>query len=98
MSLPYKGETNDGPNFRTSHEGDYFAKVCKAQFDQLYKEGAESGRLMSLGLHPHVSGIPFRAKVIGEFIDYAKGFDGVWWASREDIAEWYLENHQSHIG
>ena len=24
-------------------------------------------------------------------------FDGVWFATREDIASWYLENHQDHI-
>ena len=39
VSVPYSIETNDGGTFRASHEGDYFAKICKAQFDQLYKEG-----------------------------------------------------------
>jgi hypothetical protein len=36
--------------------------------------------------------------VIRDFIDYAKSFDGVWWTNREKIAEWYLENHESHMG
>ena len=28
---------------------------------------------------------------------YAKQFDDVWFATREEIATWYLENHESHI-
>jgi hypothetical protein len=28
----------------------------------------------------------------------AKKFDGVWWATREEIVDWYLQNHQQHIG
>ncbi len=99
VEIPYSNETGDFSFFlRRSYSGAQVLEMLKDNFDVLYQEGAESGRLMSLGLHPHVSGIPFRAKVIREFIDYAKGFDGVWWASREDIAEWYLENHESHIG
>ena len=31
------------------------------------------------------------------FIEYVKSHDGVWFASREAIACWYLENHESHI-
>jgi hypothetical protein len=23
---------------------------------------------------------------------------GVWWATREEIADWYLANHKQHIG
>ena len=32
-----------------------------------------------------------------EFIEHAKSLPGVWWAAREEIAEWYLANHESHI-
>ena len=49
-------------------------------------------------LHPHVIGQPFRIRALRDFLDYAKKFDDVWFATREEIAEWYLENHSSHIG
>ena len=26
-----------------------------------------------------------------------KQFDDVWWAKREEVADWYLANHASHI-
>ena len=67
-------------------------------FDELYRAGETSGRMMSIGLHPHIIGRAFRARAIREFLDYAKKFDGVWWATREEIADWYLQNHKQHIG
>jgi len=30
-------------------------------------------------------------------IAYATSFDHVWSATREEIAEWYVKNHHSHI-
>ena len=98
VSVPYTVEMNDFMMFlRRGNSTSEAVEVMKEQFDVLYEEGAESGRLMNIGLHPHVIGQPFRARAIREFIEYAKQFDGVWWAKREEIAEWYLENHESHI-
>ena len=39
VSVPYSIELNDSPLFRVNYEADYFAEICKRQFDQLYKEG-----------------------------------------------------------
>lgn len=63
----------------------------------LYAEGAKTGRIMHLGLHPQVSGRAHRARPLREFIEHAKSLPGVWWATREEIAERYLANHESHI-
>jgi peptidoglycan/xylan/chitin deacetylase (PgdA/CDA1 family) len=99
VSVPYTVEMNDFMIFlRRGMSTSEAVEVFKEQFDVLYAEGAESGRLMSIGLHPHVIGQPFRVRAVREFIEYVKQFDGVWWAKREEIAEWYLQNHQSHIG
>jgi peptidoglycan/xylan/chitin deacetylase (PgdA/CDA1 family) len=48
--------------------------------------------------HPHIIGRAFRVRALREFLDYVKMFDGVWWATREEIADWYLANHARHIG
>jgi peptidoglycan/xylan/chitin deacetylase (PgdA/CDA1 family) len=69
-------------------------KLC---FDQLYAEGAETGRIMNLGLHPHVIGQPHRIAALRDFIDYAKAASNVWFPTREEIAEWYLAHHAEHI-
>ena len=99
VATPYSVEMNDFTLFHrrgltTSDVLDTF----KEQFDELYREGAESGRLMNIGLHPHVAGHPYRIRALRDFLAYAKSFDGVWWATREEMATWYLENHASHIG
>ena len=72
-------------------------ELLKEQFDELYREGEQSGRLMNIGLHPHVAGHPYRIRALREFLEYAKGVEGVWWTTREQIADWYLEHHQEHI-
>jgi len=69
-------------------------KVC---FEQLYSEGAASGRIMNLGLHPHVIGQPHRIGALREFIDHAAARKDVWFPSREELAAWYLEHSESHI-
>ena len=98
VAIPYSIEVNDfgfflRRNFTTSQT----IEMLKEQFDQLYLESAETGKIMSVGLHPHVSGHPFRVRAIREFLEYANSFDDVWLATREEIADWYLDNHQSHI-
>ena len=99
VSVPYSNEVNDFQIFfRRGMSTTQAAELLKEQFDELYREGGESGRLMNVGIHPHVFGQPFRVRALREFIDYVKGFEGVWWAKREEIAEWYLANHESHIG
>lgn len=98
VSIPYSNEVNDFMIFmRRGNTTSEAFEVFKEQFDTLYVEGAESGRLMNLGLHPHVVGQPFRARCVREFVDYARQFPDVWWTTREEIAKWYLENHESHI-
>ncbi len=98
VSIPYTSEVNDFTVFlRQGKDVNGAFAVFKEQFDELYREGAESGRLMNIGLHPHVIGQPFRIRALRDFIAYAKTFPDVWWTTREEIAEWYLRNHADHI-
>ena len=60
-------------------------------------EASGSGRMMNVGLHPHVSGRAYRVRAIREFLNFAKSLDGVWFATREEVAEWYLRNNAGHI-
>jgi peptidoglycan/xylan/chitin deacetylase (PgdA/CDA1 family) len=99
VSIPYTSEINDFTLFmRMGMDVDRALSVLKEQFTELYREGESSGRIMNVGVHPHVIGQPFRIRALRDFIQYAKSFPGVWWATREEIAEWYLKNHSSHIG
>jgi hypothetical protein len=71
--------------------------VLIEELSVLYKESATTGKLMNVGLHPHVSGRAYRIRALREFLRYAKSLDGVWFATREEIADWYLKNHEQHI-
>jgi peptidoglycan/xylan/chitin deacetylase (PgdA/CDA1 family) len=93
VSVPYSIELNDVPTFRSSFEGEYFARICKDQFDQLYREGAESGRVMCIALHPYLIGQPHRVKYLDELLTYIMSHDGVWQTTADEIAEYYIANY-----
>jgi len=52
--------------------------MIKAQFDQLYEEGAESGRVMCVPLHPFLVGQPHRLAAFAKALDYVTSHDRVW--------------------
>jgi allantoinase len=65
-------------------------RICKAQFDQLYKEGAENGRVMCIALHPYLTGQPHRIKYLDEILSYIMAHAGVWQTTADEIAEYYI--------
>jgi peptidoglycan/xylan/chitin deacetylase (PgdA/CDA1 family) len=98
VSTPYSNEINDFTFItRRNFTTDQFRDALIEELDVLYEEGAVTGRMMNVGLHPHVSGRAHRIRALREFIEHAKSLPGVWWATREEIAEWYIQNHQDHI-
>lgn len=98
VSVSYTSEVNDFTVFmRQGMDADGALRVFREQFDWLREEAQTSGRFMNVGLHPHVIGQPFRIRALRDFIAYASGFDDVWFATREEIATWYLEHHAEHI-
>lgn len=98
VSTPYTNEINDFTLLtRRGHTTDEFRDVLIEELDVLYKEGRQTGRMMNVGLHPHVSGRAYRIRALREFIRHAKKLPGVWWPTREELATWYLANHRRHI-
>ena len=97
VSVPYSVEINDGPVLINNFESDYFAQIVKDQFDELYREGAESGRVMCIALHPFLSGQPHRIKHLDEALGYIMSHDGVWQTTADAIAEYYLEHYYDEM-
>ena len=65
MSVPYSIEVNDISLFvGKSLSGEAFYQIVVDQFDQLYKDGEKTGRVMSLCLHPFIINQPFRHKYL----------------------------------
>ena len=64
--------------------------ICD-QFDVLYKEGAKSGRVMAIAIHPYIIGVPHRMKAFDEALKYICKHKKVWKATGSEIARHYLE-------
>ena len=98
VCVPYSNDINDFNLFArggmSAAAGLETLEIC---FDQLYAEGAETGRIMNVGLHPHVMGQAHRIGALRDFIEYASARKDVWFPSREEIADWYLQIHETHI-
>ena len=98
LAVPYTLEVTDAkfwtlPTFAGFTQPDHFFNVMRGTFDRLYAEGAEHPQMMSVGIHPRISGRPSRARQLGKFLEYALGFGGVWFARRVDIARWWLQEY-----
>ena len=80
-----------GPGFDNGEE--YF-QFLKDWFDVLYEEGRlGSPKMMSLGLHCRLVGMPGRFAGLKRFLDYIQGKDKVWIARRVDIARHWAQHH-----
>jgi hypothetical protein len=66
----------------------------KAAFDRLYAEGeAGSPKLIDCLVHAHIGGRPNIIGVFEECISYAKSFKDVWFATKGEIAKYYLDTY-----
>ena len=93
ISLPYAAEVNDAPFLGLAFEADDFLDVIKRQFDTLYREGADNGRVMCISIHPQLIGQPQRAKYLDEALEYVFSHSGTWKTTADEIAEHYLAHH-----
>ncbi|GMT98013.1 polysaccharide deacetylase family protein [Corallococcus caeni] len=90
--VPYTLGMNDILNFESRHyTADQFASELKNEFDALYAEAGERRRMMSISMHDRISGRPGRVKMLEEFIRYAQRQPGVWFARKDTLARWTLE-------
>ena len=96
LIVPYTMDCNDmrfgiQAGFTT---GEQFESYLKDSFDYLYEEG-ESGRpaMLSIGLHCRIVGRPGRAAALRRAIEHMKSRDGVWFATRLEIAEHWIKEH-----
>ena len=95
LIVPYSLDAND-MRFSTPqgfNTGDHFFTYLKDTFDVLYDEGAERPKMMSVGLHPRLTGRPGRAAGLIRFLDYVQSMEKVWIARRIDIARHWIGKH-----
>ncbi len=96
LIVPYTLDAND-MRFATPqgfNAPEQFYDYLRASFDTLLAEGA-AGRpaMMSVGLHCRLVGRPGRIEALRRFIEHARGHEGVWFATRLQIAEHWAARH-----
>jgi allantoinase len=91
VSIPYSYELNDSPHiYYRFGTPDEFERMIRSQFDVLYHEGAQSGRVMAICLHPFMIGVPHRIGALDRALKYIRSHDRVWFATGEEIVRHYL--------
>jgi peptidoglycan/xylan/chitin deacetylase (PgdA/CDA1 family) len=94
LVVPYAGDTNDArfwghPSLSTA---DDFATVLNDSLEMLLIEGKTVPKMMSVGLHMRIGGRPAIAIALRRFFESALAQEGVWFATRSQIASWWVEH------
>lgn len=93
LVVPYTLVTNDARYIVGTGYGspeDFFLQA-KASLDRLRNDGDDCGRMMSIGVHPRITGNPARSDGMARFIEYAQTFDDVAFMRRIDIARTFAD-------
>jgi peptidoglycan/xylan/chitin deacetylase (PgdA/CDA1 family) len=94
FSMPYSQEINDIPALLGLHQSpERFGQMICDQFDVLYEDGAKTGRVMSICLHPFLVGHPHRSKYFAKALAHITSRSEVWVTTGGEILDWYKENY-----
>jgi allantoinase len=90
LTMPYTLELNDVPAILgKGASAEVFGQMIRDQFDVLYEEGRQRPRIMSISLHPFISGHPFRMKHLESALGYIASHRDVWLTTGGEINDWY---------
>ncbi|GHB13102.1 allantoinase PuuE [Salinicola rhizosphaerae] len=95
LIVPYTLDTND-MRFASPtgfDHGEPFFQYLRDAFDVLYAEGAETPKMLSIGLHCRLIGRPGRFRALQRFLDHLEAHDRVWITRRVDIARHWTREH-----
>jgi peptidoglycan/xylan/chitin deacetylase (PgdA/CDA1 family) len=94
IAMPYQQGVNDlGLLFQSHYSPEqYYRQVCD-QFDTLYEEGSESGKVMALPLHTFVIGLAYRIVYLERALSYICSHMDLWLTTGGEIADWYYKNY-----
>jgi peptidoglycan/xylan/chitin deacetylase (PgdA/CDA1 family) len=92
LSMPYSLEINDIPALLDHHKsGEEFGQMIRDQFDVLYEDGAKTGRVLAISLHPFLIGHPHRSKYFAQALAHISSRQEVWLATGSEIVDWYKQ-------
>ena len=95
LVIPYTLDANDMKfgGYQGFNSGDQFFTYLKDSFDWLYREGATTPRMMSVGLHCRIAGRPGRIAALDRFLTHVRRHPDVWVCRRDEIARHWRATH-----
>jgi peptidoglycan/xylan/chitin deacetylase (PgdA/CDA1 family) len=95
ISVPYTVEINDV--VMSAVQGmpsDEIFRRGRDQFDRLWLEGATIPRVMSISIHPYLTGAPHRIRYLENLYDHILSHDGVALMTGAEILDCYIAQRQ----
>jgi allantoinase len=90
ISIPYTVELNDIPIYVVQHHrSPEIYERAMDEFETLYREGAESVRVMCVSVHPYITGAAHRIKYFDRIFQELQQRDGVAFMRGAEILDWY---------
>ena len=75
LALPYTVEMNDVVITAVqNHSSNEIFERGKAQFEQLYKESKQTTKIMSISIHPYLTGVPHRINYLNKLLELLPQF------------------------
>lgn len=93
LVVPYSLTNNDGKYAGAVGTSDQWFSFVRDAVDMLWREGANTPKMMSVGLHMRLIGHPARAAGLERLLDHVMGLDGVWVTRRIEIAQHWRRVH-----
>lgn len=91
LCLPYTWELNDVTMWVVQMQSsDEILKRMHATLAVLDGEPADQPRVLSIGLHPHVAGVPHRVHYVAQALDLLRARDDVAFMTSDEIAAWFV--------
>ena len=92
LGIPYALDMNDVMTFALDRNtADEYYDRFKAAADYFASEPGSPPRIMTMGLHPHIIGVPYRLAMFERTIDMLMDRDDTIFVTGGQIADWYSD-------
>ncbi|TPW26451.1 polysaccharide deacetylase family protein [Pararhizobium mangrovi] len=99
VSVPYSHEINDIPQITARYtSAESFADMIVAQFDEMLEASARAPAVMSIALHPYLTGQPYRLRALRRALTHIAAHRNEIWLTRPGaIAEAFIEDVRARV-
>jgi allantoinase len=92
IAMPYNLEINDSVLYAVEkHSSPEIYERLKATLSTFDGELADQPRVLALGLHPHLIGVPHRIGYLANMLDLLMARDDVTFMTGSQIADWFID-------